>query len=242
MKWLFVGLIAATAFCGAPALAADMPVKARMSPVAAPIFTWTGFYLGIQGGGGFGNTRHTNSLNGATSGTVEINGGLFGGTYGVNWQAGSWVLGLEGDISWSGIKATFNDTGTGFCGPAPAICQTDLRWLGTGRARLGYAWAQSMVYATGGVAYGGVQATLLNSICCNSETHTRVGYAVGGGFETAFNTNWSVKLEYLYVNFGTEANYTAIGTIPENVFLDSHIVRAGLNYRFNWGGPVVAKY
>jgi outer membrane immunogenic protein len=99
------------------------------------------------------------------------------------------------------------------------------------------------VYGTGGVAYGSVRATLLNSICCTDETHSRVGYTVGGGFETAFNTNWSVKLEYLYVNFGTKHNYTtAVAAIAENVFLDAHIVRAGLNYRFNWGSPVVARY
>ncbi len=241
MKRLLVAVIAAAAFCGATALAADMPTKAPIARAPASVFTWTGFYLGIAGGGGWGDTRHTNSFNGATSGTVDINGGLFGGTYGYNWQSGSWVFGLEGDISWSGIRATFNDTGTGFCA-APLACVTDLRWLGTGRARLGYAWGQSLVYGTGGVAYGNVRATVTNSACCNSETHTRVGYAVGGGFETAFSTNWSVKLEYLYVNFGTKANYTAVGIIAENVFLDSHIVRAGLNYRFNWGGPVVARY
>lgn len=230
MRRCLLSLAALVGLLGAPATAADFPVKAPIHPAAA---TWSGFYLGIQGGGGWGSTRHTNSLNGATSGTVDINGGLFGATYGYNWQSGSWVFGLEGDISWSGIRATFNDTGSGFCGPAPAICLTDLRWFGTGRARLGYALGHHLVYATGGVAYGSVRATLLNAICCNSETHTRVGYAVGGGFETAFNTNWSVKLEYLYMNFGTKANYTAtIAGIAENVFLDSHVVRAGLNYRF----------
>src|SRR5215475_1314704 len=112
MKKLLIGVIAATAFFGATALAADLPTKAPIYPAAAPVFTWSGFYLGIVGGGGWGHTRHTNSFNQATSGTVDINGGLFGGTYGFNWQSGSWVFGLEGDISWSGIRHEFNDTGT----------------------------------------------------------------------------------------------------------------------------------
>jgi outer membrane immunogenic protein len=239
MKKLLVGVTAATALCAAPALAADMPVKAPVYPAVAPVFSWTGFYLGIAGGGGWGSTRHTNAVNLATSGTVGIHGGLFGGTFGYNWQTGPLVLGLEGDISWSGIRSTFTDTGSGFCTSA-FPCVTDLRWLGTGRGRIGYAFAQHLLYATGGVAYGSVRATVLGT-CCTDETRTRTGYAVGGGFETAFYQNWSVKLEYLYVNFGTRTNYTNVGgTVAENVFLDAHILRAGLNYRF--GGPVIARF
>jgi len=246
-KFLLAG-IAAAAFCAAPALAADMPVKA---PVAAPMFNWTGFYLGIEGGGGWADTRHTNANNGATSGTVGIDGGLFGGTYGYNWQAprSPWVFGLEGDFSWSGIKKTFNDTGTGFCTGA-VTCVTDLRWLGTDRARLGYAWDRFLVYGTAGVAYGNVRGTIPNGNFTTGN-NTRSGFVFGGGAEWAFAPNWSAKAEYLHIDsLGNKNTYGLIAGAPciqcEQVSLHNiDMVRVGLNYKFGdpWGkAPVVAKY
>src|SRR4249920_3823045 len=117
--------------------AADLPVKAQAKPLAPAPYSWTGFYLGIQGGGGWADTRHTNAMNGINSGDVRINGGLFGGTYGYNFQTGSWVLGIEGDFSWSGIKKQFDDSAPElfFCTipDSPIKCMTDLRWLGTDR-------------------------------------------------------------------------------------------------------------
>jgi hypothetical protein len=95
MRRLFVAGIAAAAFGGAPAFAADMAVKAPPAPVAAP-YSWTGFYLGIEGGGGFGSTSHTNALFPVANsgGNANLQGGLFGGTYGYNWQFGHIVTGL----------------------------------------------------------------------------------------------------------------------------------------------------
>jgi hypothetical protein len=92
----------------------------------------------------------TNTINGINSGTVGISGGLFGGTYGYNFQLGSWVLGFEGDFSWSGIRSKFFDNnGSDFCSPAVELeCMTNLLWLGTDRGRLGYAWDRLLVYGT----------------------------------------------------------------------------------------------
>lgn len=238
MKGFFVAGIAAAVFCSAPALAADMPTKAPVYKAAAPTYDWTGFYLGIEGGGGWGTTRHTNSVTGPTSGDHKISGGLFGATYGYNWQSGSWVAGLEGDISWSGIKETFIAPTGLYCPPPGNPCVTDLRWLGTDRARIGYVWDRTLLYATGGVAYGNLSATIDNApLAVTSESRTRVGWTVGGGVEAALMSNWSVKLEYLYVDFGDKANYHTVGTnVPENVLLRSNIVRVGLNYKF--GGPI----
>ncbi len=143
--------------------AADMAVKAPLQ-APAPVYSWTGFYVGVEGGGGWAKTQHTNSGNGINSGTTDISGGLLGGTYGYNQQFGSWVIGVEGDFSWSGLKKFFNDNnGTGFCSPNPAQCETDLRWFGTDRARLGYAWDRYLVYGTAGVAYGDVMGNLTNA-------------------------------------------------------------------------------
>lgn len=245
MKKLFVVSIAAAAMWSAPAFAADMAVKAPPAALAAaPVYNWAGFYLGIEGGGGFGSTDHINALfpAAASGGNANLRGGLVGGTYGYNWQSGHLVAGLEGDMSWSGISDTFTSS-TGlptFC-PAAFPCFTSLQWLGTDRARLGYALDSILIYATGGVAYGDVRASILNAgaFGIDSETHLRAGYAVGGGIEAKINRNWSAKLEYLYVDFGTRVGYTAFPPPPplqpENVFLNSNIVRAGLNYTFS--GP-----
>jgi outer membrane immunogenic protein len=249
MKKLLVVGIAAAAFCGAPALAADMPVRAPVYKAApAPIFNWSGFYLGIEGGGGWADTRHTNALGAGDSGTTGISGGLFGGTYGYNAQAGSWVLGLEGDISWSGIEKNFNDTnGSNFCGETiGGHCVTNLHWLGTDRVRLGYAWDRLLVYGTAGVAYGNVGGTIaVPGFLTGDRTHS--GFTFGGGVEWAFAPNWSAKAEYLRADLGNNVTYGTIGTTPnERVSLKSlDIVRIGLNYRFGdpWGkAPVSAKY
>lgn len=247
MKKFLVAAVAVAAFCGAPALAADMPVKAP--PMAAPMFNWTGFYVGIEGGGGWADTRHTNAGNGVNSGTVGIDGGLFGGTYGYNWQSGSWVFGLEGDFSWSGIKRTFNDTGSGFCsGGTP--CMTNLRWLGTDRVRLGYARDRLLIYGTAGVAYGDVEGTLTNNPAYAVGHNTRAGFVFGGGAEWAFAPSWSMKAEYLHIDsLGDKVTYPFLPGppgFPERVSLRNiDIIRIGLNYKFGdpWGkAPVVAKY
>jgi outer membrane immunogenic protein len=113
-----------------------------------------------------------------------------------------------------------------------------LQWLGTDRGRLGYAQDGFLIYATGGLAYGDVRATILNAggVGIDSETHLREGYTVGGGIEAKIDHNWSVKLEYLYVDFGNRAGYTAFPPPPplqpENVYLNSNIVRVALNYKF----------
>ncbi len=225
----FVSLIA----LGQSASAADMPAKApvyKAPMVVAP--TWAGFYLGVAGGYGWGTTGHTNEFDGSGSGTNNgLKGGIFGVTSGYNWQWGPIVAGLESDFSWSGIKDTFSDNGTGFC-PAGIPCVTNLKWLGTDRARLGYAWDRWLVYATGGLAYGRVEAT-----CCvvgeTDETKWRWGYAVGGGIEMMLMPNWSAKAEYLYVNLGDRTNYHVIASgHDESVLVRSSIVRVGLNYHF----------
>jgi outer membrane immunogenic protein len=226
---LITMLLAVTPF--ATTHAADMLLKAPPPPV----WSWTGFYVGIEGGDGWGSTRHTNAITGINSGTNNnLDGGLFGGTYGYNWQSGALLFGLEGDISWSGIRDTFPDNGSGFCGINDA-CHTQLNWLGTDRVRVGYASNRYLVYGTGGVAYGAVQANIPGSVfgCCTNETHTRAGYAAGAGFEVMFARNLSAKLEYLNVNLGNTANYHEIASgDAENVLVTSNIVRAGLNYHF----------
>lgn len=236
MRRLFTALLTASISLGfaAMASAADMPAKApvyKAPMVVTP--TWAGFYLGVAGGYGWGTTGHTNEVTNIGSGTNNgLRGGIFGVTSGYNWQWGAIVAGLESDFSWSGIKDTFTDNGTGFCSAA-VPCVTKLKWLGTDRARLGYAWDRWLVYATGGLAYGRVEATIANFAGVTDETKWRWGYAVGGGIEMMLAPNWSAKAEYLYVNLGDKTNYRLIAPgNDESVLVRSSIVRLGLNYHF----------
>ncbi len=233
---LAVGLIAAvfTAALSQIGFAADLPVKTPVQPPAAVPFSWTGFYLGIAGGGGWADSRHTNAVNGIHSGDVGISGGLVGGTYGYNWQLGSWVLSFEGDFSWSGIKGDFlESSGSDFCSAALALhCSTNLRWLDTDRVRLGYAWDRLLVYGTAGVAYGNVEATLVGApFLVTVGDNTRTGFIYGGGVEWAFAPAWSVKVEYMRTDLGEKVTYNVINIFPESVSLTNiDIVRVGLNY------------
>jgi len=243
-----IGIAAATALIAIPVLAADMAVKAPPPPPVAQVYDWAGFYVGLEGGGGFGSTTHTNQFfpSGTSAGNANFKGGLVGGTYGYNWQFGHVVAGLEGDASWSGIRDTFTagPADPTFC-PAAFPCYTHLEWLGTDRGRLGYAFDRVLVYATGGIAYGDVLATIRNAgvFGLDSEQRFRFGYTVGAGVEAIICPKWSVKLEYLYTDFGNRIGYMLffppLANEPEDVYLNANIVRVGLNYHF--GGPGSAK-
>ena len=129
-------------------------------------------------------------------------GFLVGGTLGYNYQTGSFVWGLEGDIAWSDVK------GSVACGLG-LTCETANRWLGTARGRLGYAFDRLLPYITGGGAFGNVRASI-NPGPIVSATNTRIGWTVGAGLEYAFLGNWTAKIEYLYVDLGSfDTGFTA---------------------------------
>ncbi len=240
MRCFAVALFAAisTAALTQIGAAADLPIKAPVQPTAPAPYSWAGFYLGIEGGGGWADTRHANALNGIHSGNVGISGGLLGGTYGYNVQLGSWVFGLEGDFSWSGIHKTFDDSVPDqfFCmvPESPLKCVTNLRWLGTDRARVGYAWDRLLVYGTAGIAYGKIEGTLVNApFLVTAGDNTRAGFIFGAGVEWALAPAWSLKAEYLHSDLGNQTTYSVITTVPENVSLTNiNIVRVGINYHF----------
>ncbi len=201
----------------ASAQAADMPRRHAMPTKAAPMYNapynWTGAYVGINGGGGWGRSDFSGALAGSD---FRTSGGMVGGTLGYNYQVGQAVFGVETDLDWSNVK------GNGACGGL--TCTTENTWLGTARGRVGYAFANLMPYVTGGLAYGGVK----NSVTGNGDsTSTKAGYALGGGLEAAISGPWSAKIEYLYADLGrTSAPLGTDARTREN------LVRAGLNYRF----------
>ena len=233
MKFKLIGSgIAALALLATSwtAEAADIPrpVYRGVHSVIA-YYNWTGFYAGINGGYARGNSDWT--LAGIVGVATKPKGFLVGGTLGYNYQTGSFVWGLEGDIDYSDVK-----------GEAACLriltCETRNRWLATARVRLGYAFDRFMPYVTGGGAFGDVRATV-NPIGL-SASDTRVGWTAGGGIEYAFLGNWTAKLEYLYVDLGSfDTGFTA-PFLTNKVDLQMHVVRAGLNYKFF--GPIFTRW
>ncbi len=245
MKKLLLAGIAATAFCGAPALAADMPLKAA-PPAPMQIFNWTGFYAGVNAGYAWSVNDDLLSFNDVgTFAGVSPKGGFGGGQIGYNWQSGSpFVFGLETDIQGSNIS----DSGISSAGRGTRY---NLDWFGSFRGRIGYAFDRSLVYATGGFAYGGLNKTTFAGVPTDFLFNgTATGYALGAGFEYSFSPAWSLKVEYQYINLGrndmfdtTGVNYASTRNLntSDDAF---HTIRVGFNYRFGgWGmAPIVSKY
>jgi outer membrane immunogenic protein len=221
-----LGALAAVTMMSA-ANAADLPRRhAPPPPAKAPTYyeapySWTGFYLGINGGAGWGQTNWSNSFGTADG---DVSGGLVGGTVGFNYQMGGLVVGLEGDIDWSDIRGS---TSTGIC--AGGSCETRNSWLSTARGRIGYAFDRVMPYVTGGAAFGDIKATPAG---LGSTTTTKTGWTVGGGAEFAIAGPWTAKVEYLYVDLGKGSCDVGVCGIPTDVDFKTHLVRAGINFRF----------
>jgi outer membrane immunogenic protein len=205
-----------------PASAADLAPKPyyQPPPLAMPVMNWTGFYLGAVGGGGFADTRHTDGL-GTTTGHFDQNGGTAGGTVGYNWQTGTFVFGLEGDLSWADITGSTSSN-------CLTSCFTTIRTFDTARARVGVAFDNWLPYITAGAAIADIHAGQSGSI--NGST-TRIGPTVGAGLEWMFAQHWSAKAEYLYSTFDSQATYsgaTSVNVSERNV----NLFRVGLDYHF----------
>jgi outer membrane immunogenic protein len=200
------------------AAAADLPRQRPMPEKASiyvtPPYNWTGFYVGINGGWGFGRSDISAPV---SSGSYDTSGGLVGGTLGYNYQMGQVVFGLEGDIDWSDLHGSAPCAGT--------TCETRNNWLGTARGRLGYAVDRFMPYVTGGAAFGDIKTSIAG---VGDTRTTKAGWTVGGGIEAAIAGPWTAKVEYLYVDLGD----TGTAVPGANANFRSNIVRAGLNYRF----------
>jgi outer membrane immunogenic protein len=214
------------------AQAADIPrpVYKGIRPVVA-YYNWTGFYLGINAGYGWGTSDWTVAAVNALS--AKPKGWMVGATLGYNYQIGSVVLGIEGDFDWADIKSS--DT----CIIA-VTCDTKSSYLGTVRARFGYAFDRWLPYITAGGAFGDVKADVTAPGVALSSSKNQIGWTVGGGVEYAFVGNWSAKLEYLYVDLGSYDTGFSAPLAATNVNFKENVVRAGLNYKFS--GPIFSRW
>ena len=216
MKRLVLASVAVATLMGA-ANAADIARRAAMPTKAVQytqMYNWTGAYVGINGGGGWGRSNFSAP---ATSGDFNTSGGLIGGTIGYNYQVNQAVFGVEGDLDWSNIR------GSSACGVG-LNCATRNNRLGTARGRIGYAFDRFMPYVTGGLAVGGVKNSISGA---GDSTSTKAGYALGGGLEAALTGPWTAKVEYLYVDLGRNS-----APLASDASFKASTVRAGLNYRF----------
>lgn len=265
MKKSFIVGAAAAAILAAPAMAADLPVKAPA--YKAPAYDWTGFYIGGHVGGGrnSGNLRadylpFPNFNVFPTLANSSATGVLGGVQAGYNWQfASRWVLGVEGDFSGTRMNSSLTVVPQSIIPPVlipnqPTTWSRNLNWLATARARLGYTVAPAvLLYATGGAAWGGFDynASFVNTApgsnnWANPFSATSSGYVVGGGGEWMLTNNWTVRAEYLYYRLSGKSNLATNPTFPTFPILfawnatDTHTFRVGVNYKF--GGPVVARY
>jgi outer membrane immunogenic protein len=218
----------------APASAADLAARPyTKAPVAvASVYNWTGFYLGVVGGGAFGGTWD------GTSGLPKTSGGFVGGTAGYNWQTGNVVFGLEADGAWADVSASVTGaTAVPGFGVVTATASSKADAMGTVRGRLGWAVNNVLFYGTGGYAWLDNKITLSALGVTASDSKVHSGWTVGAGVEAFFAPQWSVKGEYLYRSLSGQTYF--LGALPTGT-LSVHTVQVGVNYHFNT--PVVAKY
>ena len=244
-----VTILAAAAIvvgAAAPAAAADLPARAPAPYTKAPAivqaaYDWSGFYVGINGGGATGSVDWTNDGGLGDEGSHNTTGGTVGGQIGYRWQTmGGWVFGLEAQGNWADFSGSnVSNLSAAFGGTTTNTTKVDAFGLFTGQ--IGYAVDRALFYVNGGAAvvddkYTSITAGPLGGV--DTLNNTRWGAAVGAGFEYAFIPNWSIGFQYDHLFMGTKD--VNDGFITDNIKQDVDLFMARLNYKV--GGPMSARY
>ena len=229
-----VGLAGAAMFSGV-ASAADIARPVYKAPPAGALpvsYDWTGFYVGGHVGYGWAQKNWTDGF-GLFDVSHDANGFLGGGQVGVNYQIGQFVLGVEGDFSGTAIKGGTTLPGAAF--------NTNVDWTSTLTGRAGVAFDRWLVYGKAGVAWAKDRySTNFYTPGSVELSDTRIGWTAGAGVEYAFAPQWSAKLEYNYMDFGSRTVSFAPG-FSTDIDQQVHAVKLGVNYKFG-GGPIMARY
>ncbi len=246
-KYLSIATAAAALLIASGANAADIAPVYKSAPVAAPSYSWTGFYIGGHVGWGWGEAAATpTGIVGliADPFRVDHDGFVGGGQVGYNYQFGNIVVGTEGEISWSDLNGSGNSNFLFGLVPGASLTGTfQNNWNANVSTRLGVAFNTLLVYGKAGIAWANndysVAATLPGFAYASTISETETGWLVGGGVEWAFAGNWTMKIEGTYMDFGQKNRaFTGIPigpiALPVNADIDSHIstVKFGVNYRF----------
>jgi outer membrane immunogenic protein len=249
MKKIALGIVGLTVLVAAPAVAADLAVKAvpvKYAP-APPVFSWTGCYLGVHAGGGWQDSTFPN--NGFISSGV---GALGGAQAGCNLQWRQFVIGVEGEFWGSTLRGRQFDDGISFTNDR----FSRNRWDGVISVRSGVAFDRAFVYGKLGVVWGKFDYTRDTTEPDYART-TRgdaifTGVLIGAGFEYALTDNWTTKFEYNYIDYGNKfATFTDVecfgaecstSTFSFAVKETKQIAKIGVNYRFTYDQPIRAAY
>jgi outer membrane immunogenic protein len=251
MKRFLLVAVSLVALVGlaAPASAADMAVKAPPAPVLPPIYNWSGFYIGANGGWGQShNCWDFVGVAGAiiADGCRDRSGGLVGGQIGYRWQTNQFVFGLEAQGDW----ADLSNTRVSLINPLFST-RTKTDGIGLFTGQIGYAWNATLLYVKGGAAVTSNRFSILDTFTGTelaAASSTRWGGTVGVGLEYGFAPNWSVGVEYDHLFMGDSNNsFSVVNPIVagalNRISQDVDMVTLRINYRFGWGtNPVIARY
>jgi len=255
MKKILLGTVALAALgmAAAPASAADLaarPYTKAPAPMIAAIYDWSGFYIGLNGGGGWAHKCWTNTstfgvatIPNASEGCHDASGGMVGGQIGYRWQSSAWVFGLEAQGDWADFKGS--NTSQFLLG---ATNQTKIDAFGLFTGQVGYAWNNALWYVKGGAAvandkYRGIATA--TGIAFDTASQTRWGGTIGTGLEFGFAPNWSLAVEYDHMFMGNHSlNFVAVpaATVSRTDSIKQDVDMATVRLNYRWGGPVIAKY
>jgi outer membrane immunogenic protein len=256
IKHSVIGIAAVASLLTTSALAADMaaPVYTKAPVIPVVVYDWTGFYIGGNIGYSWDRSSTTQSFYDGPTGTTllssypssfNLDGVIGGGQIGYNWQTGALVFGIEADASKSGQSGSGAQTVPGW------TSSTDINWIGTVTGRVGYAWDRVMVYGKGGFAWADEDhSQSLGGVLVSSTNASHTGWTLGLGLEYAITNNWSAKIEYNYIDLGARnVGFANVAPAPGARAVDGfdidqtmHVVKFGVNYRFDWGAPIISRY
>jgi outer membrane immunogenic protein len=245
MKRLCLALVAAT-LASAPALSADMAVRPPPPPISAPIFTWTGFYLGGNIGAGWTSTVIRESFFGAEWSRSSDARFIGGGQIGYNWQFNQFVLGIEGDIDAIANRSRSTVVTLPVLGTFAASSSSDANWVSTIAARFGFAVDRALFYGKAGYGWvGGTGSATITNVATGATLSVggdgnRGGWLVGGGIEYAIAHNWTLKGEYNYLATGRDRTFVVpvgapflVGDTFTSTGRNVSMVKFGFNYLFH---------